>query len=557
MKHRSTYEDTFSIQNIRACEDYVFSMQQKLDRAVADDNSKAIRKTFDALVRQSMAVKTLAVYRITYTNSGKYTAGVDGISTPKGYKSETDNFRYKLLKDIDIFSKPYPIKRVFIPKPNGKQRPLGIPTLKDRITQEILRIGIEPIAEYHFHDSSYGFRPKRSCQDVQESLFKFLAQSNRKRYILEGDIKSCFDNISHSHIIKTLKGWHIPEYTLKILQKIITSEVIHNFKTENITKGTPQGGVISPLLCNVAMNCFDYYIATKYGKVDRHGGKHYISPMIRYADDFVILCKSKTEAHHVKEDITEFLHTNIGLTLSHEKTKITHIKDGFDFVGFNLRKYRKHRTNKPKSERNLNDYVYLAKPQREKSVNLIRNCKDILKNGIDLPQDVIIGLLNLKLRGWGNYYRHVVSKEVFSFIDNSLFHLTLKWGKRRHPNKSTKWVYQNYFQYEGKGKSKNFRTGNSRLYRLAQIPIIRHPKVAKGKRVYNYKDADYWKNREKRLANISLYYRHKTLYNKQKGLCAYCGYTITSEHIRDGHIELHHITPKGRGGKDSQSNLQL
>lgn len=555
MKYRSTYEDTFSIQNIRSCEDYVLSMQQKLDRAVADGNSKATRKTFDALVRQSTAVKILSVYRITYINEGKYTAGVDGIATPRRNKSDTDTFRYRLLEDIDIFREPKRIRRVYIPKPNGKKRPLGIPTLSDRITQDILRTGIEPIAEYYFHDNSYGFRPKRSCHDVQDSLFKYLAPANRKQYILEGDIKGCFDNISHSHIIDTLKAWKIPQYALDILQKILTSEIVYNFQSEPTTKGTPQGGVISPLLCNVAMNCFDHYIAEKYGYVDRHGRKHYISPMLRYADDFVILCKTETEAIEIKTDIAHYLKSNIGLTLSDEKTKITHITKGFDFLGFNFRKYRKDK--KPKTERDMRDFVLLIKPEKEKADELKKECKDFIHTHIDMPQDTLIRILNSKIRGWGNYYKHVVSKVVFKSIDSNLFHEVLKWGKRRHPNKGIKWVYNTYFRFEGKNKSKSFRTTTHRLLRLSDISIIRHPKVSKGKRVYNHAEKNYWEKREKRLANISLFHRHKTAYNKQKGLCAYCGYVITSENIRNGHIELHHITPKGKGGKDSQSNLQL
>ena len=201
---RTQEENIFSAENIRNCEQYVFSIQQRLDRAIAANNVKRIRHILDLLTKRSKAVKILATYRITIRNQGKYTAGVDGISIPKGNKALADKIKMELLESIDIKAKPNTIKRVFIPKGNGKKRPLGIPTIKDRINQEILRTALEPIVEYYSHDNSFGFRPKRSCHDAIELLFSKLSSKNRSRYIVEGDIKGCFDNISHTHITKTL-----------------------------------------------------------------------------------------------------------------------------------------------------------------------------------------------------------------------------------------------------------------------------------------------------------------------------------------------------------------
>lgn len=268
-------------------------MQQRLDRAVANNDEKLIRKTFDTLVRCSFAVRVLAVWNITKRNDGRYTAGVDGVAIPKGKTREiTDKIRLKLLYAINIKSAPSKIRRSYIPKSKGRKRPLGIPTLADRINQEILRIAIEPICEYHAHDNSFGFRPKRSCHDVMASLHIHLASTNRKRYILEGDIKSCFDNISHQHIANTLRHWKVPKYAVRTIRQMLKAKIFYEGKITDNQTGTPQGGVISPLLSNVALTAFDHYIAMKYGKTVYYGkGKHQISPMIRYADDFVIYCR--------------------------------------------------------------------------------------------------------------------------------------------------------------------------------------------------------------------------------------------------------------------------
>ena len=177
-------------------------MQQRLDKAVADNDKKGIRETFDLLTKRSSAVKELATWRITQRNAGKYTAGIDDIALPKGLTREAQKqFRIQIMNEIDIHKPPDAIKRVFIPKANGSKRPLGIPTIKDRTIQEILRIGIEPIAEYYFNDNSYGFRPKRSCQDAMMHIHLKLCRMNSPTYVIEGDIKGRFDNINHNHIV--------------------------------------------------------------------------------------------------------------------------------------------------------------------------------------------------------------------------------------------------------------------------------------------------------------------------------------------------------------------
>ena len=559
-------DNIFAMANIRNCEDYVFSIQTKLDKAVANNDTKSIRETFNLLAKGSQAVKILAVWRITQRNAGKYTAGVDGIKMPKEDKGLQYQLRLKLLDNIDITRKPDPIKRVFIPKPNGKKRPLGIPTLRDRINQEILRIAIEPICEYHFSPNSYGFRPKKCCQDAIERLFKKLSQATSYRYIVEGDIKGCFDNIDHNHIIKTLLDWKVPKWATETIMKMLKSGIFHKGEMWNSETGTPQGGVISPLLANVALTSLDNFCLEQYGTntISRQ-----TNPIVRYADDFVIVCKSKRMAEKIKAEVAEHLKKEIGLTLSEEKTSITHITKGFNFLGFNIRKYPDHHSEKkPKSERVWSDYKLFVKPQKEKIEELLRNCKEVLDNNKIAKQDNVIHFLNPKLKGWAMYYRFVVSKQVFAKIDHLLWLKLYRWANRRHPNKNKGWVIRKYFSRVG-NFSKAFRDKetNSYIYRISLLPIKRFVIVNSKHRVYDRtpETQEYWKRREftnafNQIPSIKV----GRLYRKQKGICPFCNGSMADKQVNnansianDTSLHIHHILPRSMGGTDSHSNLRL
>lgn len=195
--------DTFGSENRRRCERYVCLIQGRLDKAVADNDKEKIRWYVHILSKRSKAIKILSIYHVTVQNQGRYTSGIDGLKMVKGAKAENSQKRKALLATISIKKKPEPIKRIFIPKPNGKQRPLGIPTIADRVNQDILRITLEPIIEYHASNNSYGFRPRRNCHDAIEHLYGKLSKVSSRQWVMEGDIKGCFDHISHRHIIDT------------------------------------------------------------------------------------------------------------------------------------------------------------------------------------------------------------------------------------------------------------------------------------------------------------------------------------------------------------------
>ena len=545
-------KNLFSPQNIRECERYVFAIQQRLDRAVATNNVKRIRHILDLLTKRSQAVKILAVYRIAKRNQGKHTAGTDGISIPKDDRQASEKMMIELLKSINIKSKPEKVKRVYIPKANGKKHPLGIPTLKDRINQEILRIALDPISEYYAHDNSFGFRPKRSCQDAINAIFIKFAPSNRQRYIVEGDIKGCFDNISHEHILETLQKWNVSSGIIGIISDMLKAKVFFKGEVYDSDNGTPQGGVISPMLANVALTALDNYVSEKYGKTYWDCKT---SPMIRYADDFIISAKSKSDAKAIKADIRDFLNDEIGLTLSDEKTKITHIYKGFNFLGFNVRKYKKGH----KQSSNPKDYKLLIKPRKEKINNMLKACSEVLSKNKTAPQVSIINQLNPKINGWGNYYKFVVSSKIFNSMDKAIWYKLLNWGKRRHTNKGVGWVVRRYFYGSGNRFSEKQNKKNYTIAKLSEIfSSQRFIKVRQGMRVFNREHNEYWEKRERLNAYDRLFSKKsRRLFDYQQGKCPLCKTQIKESDIVQGETHIHHLVPLSKGGSDRYSNLCL
>jgi len=481
---------------------------------------------------------------VTTLNQGKYTAGADGVKMVRGREGRNKKLRASLLKDINISKKPSPIKRVYIPKSNGKKRPLGIPTIADRITQNILRTTLEPITEYYASDNSYGFRPKRSCHDAIGHLFNKLSKRGSKQWVLEGDIRGCFDNISHEHILKTLKLWDVKRNIRNIIGRMMKSKVLFKDTTENVETGTPQGGILSPMLANVALTALDDFCYKNFGKHEprskKRGGNYIQNPIIRYADDFIIICKSEQEAELIKGKIATFLKEKIGLELSNEKTKITHTADGFDFLGFNIRKYT-HKS--PKSKYHSIGKL-LIKPQKEKVIKFLRRIQEVLNNNKTAKQESIIHKLNPMLQGFGMYYRFAVSQRTFSTIDHRLWHKLWRWAKRRHPRKPKKWIMRKYFTTTGRKWVFKDEAGN-KIRQSAYIPIVRFVKIKSGMRVHadDKETREYWQKRVYTNALSQVYtIKVERLMKKQKGICPCCGNPITKDDIADQKVHAHLYT---------------
>jgi len=376
-------------------------------------------KALQRLLTHSFAAKALAVKRVT-DNQGKHTPGVDGKiwSTPAAKSKAIASLQRQGYK-------PQPLRRVYIPKANGKLRPLGIPTMKDRAMQALHLLALAPVAETTADKNSYGFRPERSTADAIEQCFRALAKGSSASWVLEGDIKGCFDHISHDWMRQ-----HILTDTV-VLQKWLGAGYIENrtlFPTET---GTPQGGIISPTLANLVLDGLENLLDQTF-RVKTVAGKT-INPkinLIRYADDFIITGATKDVLEKEVRPLVEQFLRERGLQLSPEKTCITHIDQGFDFLGQHLRKF---------------DGTLLVKPSKKNTHAFLEKIRGIIDANKSASQESLIRQLNPVMRGWVNYHRHIVAAKAFQRVDFEVWRRLWLWARRRHPEKSCRWVAKRYF----------------------------------------------------------------------------------------------------------------
>ena len=413
-------------------------------------------KALQHLLTHSHCGKMLAVKRVT-DNRGKRTPGIDGKtwSTPAAKWTGMQSMRQRNYRAL-------PLRRIYIPKSNGKKRPLGIPSMSCRALQALWKLALEPVSESLADPNSYGFRPERSTADAVEYCFITLAKRSSPEWVLEGDIRGCFDNFSHDWIIK-----NIP-MDKAILRQWLKAGFIEKGTLFATEAGTPQGGVISPVIANMTLDGLEAAVYASVGSTEHARRKSKIN-VVRYADDFVVTGSSKdTLEHKVLPAVRQFLAIR-GLELSQEKTRITHISEGFDFLGQNVRKY---------------DGKLLIKPATKSVKSLMEKVKEIFKKNRDGTQANLIRQLNPVVRGWAMYHRHVVSKALFSSIDARIWHLLWTWAKRRHPAKGADWVRRKYFHSKGSQHwvfaAETEIDGQRRQLRLfcaSTIPIVRHVKI--------------------------------------------------------------------------------
>ena len=421
------------------------------------------------LLTHSWAAKLLAVQTVT-SNKGAKTPGVDNVIW------RTD--KQKLHAAINLKRhgyKPSPLRRQYIPKSNGKLRPLSIPTMRDRAMQALYALALAPVAETLGDPNSYGFREGRRCADALQQCQSALSTRTAAQWVLEGDIRACFDEISHEWLLQ-----NIP-MDKAVLRKWLNAGYWEEGQLYPTSKGTPQGGIISPILANLTLDGLERVV-----KPSRRRGGDKIN-FIRYADDFVVTgAKREILEQKVKPAVTAFLKKR-GLELSEQKTVITHIKDGFNFLGHTVRKYK----NK-----------LLTIPAKSKVKDLQRRIKEVIQSGLGLTQEQLIRKLNPLLRGWANYFRNAAANRTFNRVDTYLFQLLWKWARRRHPTKSATWKRRKYFSACGplwnfsvKIRLAEGKSHVLKLYRMARTRIERHIKVRKEANPYDPAYTDYFEKR--------------------------------------------------------------
>jgi RNA-directed DNA polymerase len=445
---------------------------RRLQMRIAKATQAGQRRKAQALqwvLTHSRSAKLLAVHRVT-TNRGAKTPGVDNV------RWRTD--RQKLHAAISLKRhgyRPRPLRRHYIPKPNGKLRPLSIPTLHDRAMQALYALALAPIAETLADRNSYGFREGRRCADALEQCFKMLSQRDCAPWVLEGDIRACFDEISHDWLLQ-----NVP-MDKQLLQAWLKAGYWEKEQLFPTSAGTPQGGLISPLLANLALDGMEQAVkAVAAGRGDKIN-------FARYADDFVVTGATRELLEQkVKPALTAFLQER-GLELSEQKTVTTHIQTGFDFLGHTVRKY--------------GDKL-LIRPAKSKVQILREKISRLIHAALALPQEALLRQLNPLLRGWANYYRNGAARQTFATVDNYVWHQLWNWMARRHPGKSQAWKKRKYFTAAGDqgGFSVGYHTkkGESRmlkLYRLASTTIERHLKVQGAANPYDAHYTEYFEKR--------------------------------------------------------------
>ncbi|PMB38408.1 group II intron reverse transcriptase/maturase [Fischerella thermalis CCMEE 5319] len=507
----------------RKLERNVFKLQRRIYQASKRGDSRQVKRLQRLLIK-SWSAKTLAVRKVTQDNTGKKTAGVDGV------KSLTPIQRLELIKKLNLNDKPKAIRRVWIPKPGkNEKRPLGIPVMKDRATQALVKMAIEPQWEAKFEPNSYGFRPGRSCHDALQALHDALRHHDK--YALDADIAGCFDNINHEALIKKM---NISPYLRRIVKLWLKAGVLDNNVFHPNEKGTPQGGVISPLLANIALHGMENLVKS----INRN------TYMVRYADDFVVLHNELKVIEKCKEAIEEWLN-GIGLELKPSKTRVVNTlnkfgeeKAGFNFLGCNVRQYPVSINNSGKRRKGFKTIIQPSKESIQKHKDQI---KTLVKQGKAKTQIAIINELNPIIRGWTNYFSPNVSSEAFKYLTHFTVQTLMKWGRKRHPKKSRQWVNQKYFGTH-EGYQWTFMTGKFKLLRHSETKIIRWVKVSQDRSPYDG-DWVYWSTRMARHpeANKKVAY----LLNQQKGKCSHCGYRFNTEDL----LEIHHIDKNHRNNK--------
>lgn len=540
--------------------------QERIYKASLNNDQGKVRFLQKQLI-SSLDAKLYAVLRVTTWNKGKNTPGVDG----KVFHTDSD--KISLVKSLRLDGKADPIRRVWIPKPGKtEKRPLGIPVIRDRAKQALCLLALEPEWEARFEPNSYGFRPGRSCHDAMEAIYIALGNKSKKvryKYILEADLKKCFDTINHQYLINKLNS--LPEINMQVnawlragIMDGFTSELNTNVSISPNQLGTPQGGIIPPFLANVALHGLENHLNewicsqpipagyTNNGKAT----KQKALSIIRYADDFIVIHPSKETLIKSKDSIAEWLNKTSGLKFNEDKTCITNSAKGFTFLGFSVIQINRHGLPR-----------YKAYPSKTAQKQLLEKVREIVQSNRSVSSYVLITKLRPVIIGWANYYRYCECKEVFKKLTHKIFQKLRAWVFRRDTRNGRKIVKKKYFPvgktytFDGTEHQDNWilygetkdKSGITRTAWLPHIDWVKSKKWVKIKNNASVFDGNnaYWANRSLTYGNWNRLQR--TILRRQKGFCPYCKVKITA----DDRCEVDHIIPTFKGGNNRTSNKQL
>ncbi len=492
----------------RAAGESVRRLRQRIFTASQAGDLKRVRN-LQKLMLRSRANALVSVRRVTGLNAGRKTAGIDG------QVALTPQARADLADWVQRSSKPWaarPVKRVYIPKrgTTGKRRPLGIPVIADRALQALAANALEPEWEARFEPRSYGFRPGRGCHDAIEAIYQVSkGASPHRRWVLDADLAAAFDRIGHSFLLSQLGSFPARE----LIAGWLKAGVVEDGRFTPAEEGTPQGGVVSPVLLNVVLHGMETAAGARY---QRSGSDAAFavpgSPvLVRYADDLAAFCHSRHEAGQVKARLAAWLAPR-GLAFNEDKTRIVTLDEGFDFLGFNVRRYHGK---------------LLIKPSKAAVRRIRERLRTEIRSLRGTNAQAVIARLNPIVRGWSAYYRTAVSSEIFVALDHYLWKLTYKWAKHSHPNKPTRWIVRRYCGTFNKSRQDRWvfgdRDSGGYLHRFAWAKIVRHQMVRGTSSPDDPALTQYWAARRRRGIPRPIDTATQRLLESQNGRCPGCG----------------------------------
>lgn len=523
--------------NWRRAYTVVRNLRQRIFRATRYKDWKRVRN-LQRLLLKSYSNVLLAVRRITQINAGRQTPGIDKLII------KTGPAKAQLVDALKQWKpwQPLATRRVYIPKSNGKSRPLGIPSVIDRCYQAMVKEALEPYWEAQFEPTSYGFRPSRSAHDAMAQIYVTANAHTRKKWVLDADISGCFDHINHEVLLEQIGQFP----ARRMLEGWLKAGFMESGRYHPTDEGTPQGGVISPLLANIALHGMEQALGIERyrdGVVKRNTRRR----IVRYADDFVVFCETEADAKQAKADLQGFLSLR-GLSLSEEKTQIVPLTEGFNFLGFNIKHYQ------DKTARS--GWKLLIRPARESVARFREKLRQTYQRLHGSNAMCLIRVLNPILRGWANYYKGVVSSKVFDSLGGYVFWKTRRWISKTHPNKSFSWRDQRYWMehpaYPGSRWSFVDKGSGMVLYKIGSTRIQRHVLIQGQACPDDPEYRDYFGQRRRQSRQIEDFPKAaQRVIRKQQANCPHCGQSL----FNGEEVHIHHKVPRCQGGNNLVSNL--